>query len=252
MPLPTAPPPVRRAALNLAGTVAQQITRGMVLATPGLFQSTTTLDCTLTLLPGTRPLKSHARVHFHCGTAEMIAQAVVLDGKDMKPGTTGYVQLRLAGQVLFVPGDRFMIRQFSPVVTIGGGGVLDNAPPRHRTGDTSTWTLCACWSRASRKRGLSCWPNERLRLRRPTWRLAPVGSCRKSAGGQVACRKSGWCFSGSRPPDCPASHFERLENCCWRNWRGFMSQIRFARVAQRGTRVKLGGRPRASSLTHAA
>ncbi len=125
----------QRAALNLAGTDARQITRGMVLATPGLFQSTTTLDCTLTLLPGTRPLKSHARVHFHCGTAEMIAQAVVLDGKEMKPGTTGYVQLRLAEPGLFVPGDRFIIRQFSPVVTIGGGGVLDNAPPRHRTGD---------------------------------------------------------------------------------------------------------------------
>jgi len=125
----------QRTALNLAGTEARQITRGMVLAAPGLFQPTTSLDCTLTLLPSTRPLKNHAPVHFHCGTAEMLARVVLLDGKEMKPGATGFVQLRLSEPGLFVPGDRFIIRQFSPVTTIGGGGVLDNAPPNHRSGD---------------------------------------------------------------------------------------------------------------------
>ena len=128
----------QRTAINLAGMEARQITRGMVLAAPGLFQPTTSLDCALSLLPGVRPLKHYARVHFHCGTAEMLAQVVLLEGKEMAPGAAGYVQLRLSEPGLFVPGDRFIIRQFSPVTTLGGGGVLDNAPPRHRPGDSTT------------------------------------------------------------------------------------------------------------------
>jgi selenocysteine-specific elongation factor len=128
----------QRTAINLAGIEARQITRGMVLAAPGLFQLTTLLDCTLSLLPSARPLKSHAQVHFHCGTAEMLARVILLEGKEMKPGSTGFVQLRLSEPGLFVPGDRFIIRQFSPVTTIGGGAVLDNAPPKHRPGDPDT------------------------------------------------------------------------------------------------------------------
>ena len=128
----------QRTALNLAGIEARQISRGMVLAAPGLFQPTTSLDCTLTLLPTARPLKNHAQVHFHCGTTEMLARAVLLEGKEMRPGATGFVQLRLSEPGLFVPGDRFIIRQFSPVTTIGGGGILDNAPPKHRAGDQAT------------------------------------------------------------------------------------------------------------------
>ena len=127
----------QRTALNLAGINAHEITRGMVLAEPGLFQPTTTLDCTLNLLPSARPLKSHAQVHFHCGTAEMLAQVVLLDGKQLESGASGFVQLRLAEPGLFAPGDRFIIRQFSPVTTIGGGSVLDNAPAKHRAGDAS-------------------------------------------------------------------------------------------------------------------
>jgi selenocysteine-specific elongation factor len=127
----------QRTALNLAGVEAKQIRRGMVLAAPGLFEPTTRLDCLLSLLPSARPLKNHARVHFHCGTAEMLAEAVLLDGKELKPGTTGFVQLRLAEPGLFVPGDRFIVRQFSPMITIGGGGVLDNQPPKHRLGDSA-------------------------------------------------------------------------------------------------------------------
>lgn len=127
----------QRAALNLAGIEARQVSRGMVLAVPGLFQPSASLDCTLSLLSGTRPLRNLAPVHFHCGTAEMWARVVVLEGKELKPGATGYVQLRLSEPGLFVPGDRFIIRQFSPVTTIGGGSVLDNAPPKHRLNDPS-------------------------------------------------------------------------------------------------------------------
>jgi selenocysteine-specific elongation factor len=127
----------QRTALNLAGVEAKQITRGMVLAPPGLFQPTVRLDCTLSLLPNARPLRNRAQVHFHCGTAETLATVVLLDCKELAPGATGFVQLRLAELGLFVPGDRFIVRQFSPVTTIGGGSVLDNQPSKHRLGDAA-------------------------------------------------------------------------------------------------------------------
>jgi selenocysteine-specific elongation factor len=122
----------QRAALNLAGVETSEIARGMVLAAPGLFQVTSRLDCSLTLLPSARPLKNRARVHFHSGTAETMAEVVLLDSRELAPGMRGYVQLRLAHPGLFLPGDRYIVRQFSPVVTIGGGVVLDNLPGRHR------------------------------------------------------------------------------------------------------------------------
>ena len=122
----------QRTALNLAGVETSEIARGMVLAAPGLYQATSRLDCSLTLLPSARPLKNRARVHFHSGTAEMVAEVVLLDRKELAPGNKGYVQLRLAHPGLFLPQDRYIVRQFSPVVTIGGGVVLDNLPGRHR------------------------------------------------------------------------------------------------------------------------
>ncbi len=125
----------QRTALNLAGVEAKEINRGMVLVAPGLFEVTARIDCRLRLLPTARPLKNRSRVHFHCGTSEMLAEVVLLDGKDLRPGAGNFAQLRLANPGLFVPGDRFIIRQFSPVTTIGGGVVLENQPARHRLGD---------------------------------------------------------------------------------------------------------------------
>ncbi len=143
----------QRTALNLVGIEARELVRGMVLAPPNLFEATTRLDCALSLLPSARPLKNRAQVHFHCGTAEMLAEVILLnaDGgqrpplqreghalpypKELKPGERAYAQLRLAEAGLFLPGDRFIVRQFSPVTTIGGGTVLDSQPPKHRTGE---------------------------------------------------------------------------------------------------------------------
>ena len=122
----------QRTALNLAGVETSELARGMVLAAPGLFRATSRLDCSLSLLPSARPLKNRAKVHFHSGTAETVAEVVLLDSKELAPGMRGYVQLRLAHPGQFLYGDRFIVRQFSPVVTIGGGVVLDNLPGRHR------------------------------------------------------------------------------------------------------------------------
>jgi selenocysteine-specific elongation factor len=125
----------QRTAANLAGIEAQELARGMVLAPPGLFDATSRLDVVLSLLPSVRPLKNHARVHFHCWTAETVAEVVLLDARELAPGQRTYAQLRLAEPGLFLPGDRFIIRQFSPLVTIGGGVVLDNHPAKHRSSD---------------------------------------------------------------------------------------------------------------------
>ncbi len=121
----------QRTALNLAGIEAREMARGMVLAPRDLFRITSRLDVAISLLPSARPLKNRTRVHFHCGTAEMIAEVVLLDGKELKPAERAYAQLRLAEPGLFLPGDRFIMRQFSPVTTIGGGSILDSQPPTH-------------------------------------------------------------------------------------------------------------------------
>ncbi len=125
----------QRTALNLAGIEAHDLARGMMLAPPGLFQPTDRLDLAITLLPTVRSVKNRARVHFHCWSAETIAEVTWLDRKELAPGERAYAQFRLADAGLFLPGDRFIIRQFSPVVTIGGGTVLDNLPPKHRMSD---------------------------------------------------------------------------------------------------------------------
>jgi selenocysteine-specific elongation factor len=131
----------QRTAVNLPGLEAKEISRGMVLAPPGLFQAASRLDCRLNLLPTARPLKNCARVHFHCHTSETIAEVVLLDRKELGPGSSGFAQLRLSEPGVFMPGDRFIIRQFSPVTTIGGGSVLDNQPARHRFGDPTVVPL---------------------------------------------------------------------------------------------------------------
>jgi selenocysteine-specific elongation factor len=115
----------QRTAVNLAGVEHSAIQRGMVLASPGRFTKTRRIDARLHLLPSAPSLKNQARVHFHAGTAETVA-AVLLYGKsEMLPGESALVQLRLLDDVVAVRGDRFIVRQFSPVLTIGGGVVLD-------------------------------------------------------------------------------------------------------------------------------
>ena len=120
-----------RTALNLAGVATEELARGMTLAAPGLFHTTRRADVFLSLLNDARPLKDRARVHLHAYTVETVAEAVIIhhDGKkQLAPGESGFVQLRTADSMLLWPGDHFILRQFSPVVTIGGGVVLDAFP----------------------------------------------------------------------------------------------------------------------------
>ncbi|MBZ5694065.1 MAG: selenocysteine-specific translation elongation factor [Acidobacteriia bacterium] len=125
----------QRTAVNLSGIDHAEIQRGMVLGAPGVFNPTKKVDARITLLPSARPLKNRARAHFHQGSAEAIAEIVLLEGAELAPGGSALAQLRLDGEMLVLPGDRFILRQFSPVVTIGGGVVIDSAARRHRRDD---------------------------------------------------------------------------------------------------------------------
>jgi selenocysteine-specific elongation factor len=128
----------QRTAVNLAGIEHEEITRGMVLAPAGLFEATQRVDARVTLLGSAPPLKNRARVHFHQGTAEAIAELILLnDGGELAAGQSAFAQLRLDKPLLLLPGDRFILRRFSPVVTIGGGKVLDARAPRHKRKDAA-------------------------------------------------------------------------------------------------------------------
>ena len=121
----------QRTALNLAGVETSDLQRGMMLAEAGQLQETRQIDCSFELLKSAKPLKHRAPVHFHAGTAEVEAEIRLLDRSEaMQPGSSGYVRLLLREPLQLLPGDRFIVRMFSPVVTIGGGTVLDISPPR--------------------------------------------------------------------------------------------------------------------------
>ena len=126
----------QRTALNLADIEPAEIVRGNVLGEPGRFHNVAQIDARLHLLPSAKPLKHRAPVHFHAGTAEIEAEVRLLEGRTgMLPGTSAWVRIVLRDPALLLPGDRFIIRMFSPVITIGGGTVADIGDHRYRAND---------------------------------------------------------------------------------------------------------------------
>jgi selenocysteine-specific elongation factor len=123
----------QRVAVNLPGLEVSQIERGDVLCLPAMLQASVAFDATLSLLPDApRPLANRARVRFHLGTSELLARAVLLDREELQPGEKTYAHLRLESPSAALPGDRYVIRSYSPAVTIGGGSILDPNPPKAR------------------------------------------------------------------------------------------------------------------------
>ena len=119
----------QRTALNLAGASTEDLARGMTLAPAGDIFCDAASGCAAELLSSApRALKSRARVHFHSNTMETVAEIALHGGKQLAPGAEAFARLKLPEAALLLPGDRFIIRQFSPVVTIGGGVVVDAAP----------------------------------------------------------------------------------------------------------------------------
>jgi selenocysteine-specific elongation factor len=122
----------QRTAVNLAGIETSELKRGDVLASPGRFRAVKTIDCRLSLLPSAKPLKHRAPVHFHSGAAEIEAEVRLFGAASLKPGETAYARIALREPALLLPGDRFIIRKFSPVTTIGGGTVIDTGARRFK------------------------------------------------------------------------------------------------------------------------
>jgi selenocysteine-specific elongation factor len=115
----------QRTAVNLAGIEHGAIRRGMVLATPGKFRATRRMDARVELLSGAPKLKNRSTVHVHAGTAATVAELSFYGQAELAPGQSALAHLHLQDEILVLRGDRFIVRQFSPVVTIGGGVVLD-------------------------------------------------------------------------------------------------------------------------------
>jgi selenocysteine-specific elongation factor len=126
-----------RAALNLPGVEAGDIARGDALVAPQYFRPAQLLDVRLQLLPSCpKPLETRSRVRLHLGTAEVMARVVLLEGQTLAPGSSGLAQLRLEAPLVAAWGDRFVIRRYSPPLTIGGGRILDPQPSKHRRRET--------------------------------------------------------------------------------------------------------------------
>ena len=129
----------QRTAVNLGGTPKTALDRGMCVVEPKQFVTTVQFDAKVELLPSAKPLKHGAPVHVHLATAETVGRAYILGAKGrhaaMTPGSDAFLQLRLANPLVAISGDRFILRQFSPLITIAGGTVLHPQAVRHKRKD---------------------------------------------------------------------------------------------------------------------
>jgi selenocysteine-specific elongation factor len=128
----------QRTAINLQGVEKAAVERGNVLAAPDSLIPSRAADVRLQhLASAPRALKHRAKVRFHTGTCEIMATLHLLDADELAPGSSGYAQLRLEDPIVVRRGDRFVLRSYSPVRTIGGGQVLHPAPTKHKRMEAS-------------------------------------------------------------------------------------------------------------------
>ncbi len=126
----------QRVAVNLAGLKKTDIQRGDTVSRPGTVKISRMLDVRLQNLKNSqRTILTQSQVHFYHGSSVMLAKVVLLDRESLLPGDSCYAQLRLTEPLASKRGDRFVIRFYSPLETIGGGVILDEAPMRHKAGD---------------------------------------------------------------------------------------------------------------------
>ena len=123
----------QRAALNLAGITKEEIQRGDQLAKEGSLLTSYMLNASLTLLEDvSAALKNRTRIRLHLGSQEVFGRIVLLEGETLSPGKTTLVQFRLESLVCTRHGDRFIVRSYSPMFTLGGGMVIDPSPSKSR------------------------------------------------------------------------------------------------------------------------
>lgn len=124
----------RRVAINLGGIDHSKVERGMLLVESSVLEPTQTLDAEVEVVAdAARSLRTRQRVRVHIGTVEALARIqVIADNGELEAGEKGFVQIRLESPVAAIQGEKFIIRRYSPAITIAGGVVIDNAAPRHR------------------------------------------------------------------------------------------------------------------------
>lgn len=116
----------QRSALNLSNVKVKDIKRGDVISTIDSMEPSLMIDCNLHYLgSNAKPLENRQRVRLHHGTSELLCRVVILDKEDIKPGENAYVQLRLENPIVCKRNDRFVIRNYSPMYTIGGGNIIE-------------------------------------------------------------------------------------------------------------------------------
>ena len=125
--------PGMRTAINFQGLDKETVNRGDVLSNPGGLKPNYMIDIEMHYLESNRkPVKSRTRVRLHTGTSEVLGKLILLEQEELAPGAKTVAQLRLDAPVALVKEDRFVIRSYSPVRTIGGGQVLNPIPPKHK------------------------------------------------------------------------------------------------------------------------
>ncbi len=126
-----------RTALNLQDIEKDLLRRGQCAAAPGSLSPTLRMDGRLRILPDAKGVKTRDRLRLHVGTDEHIARVILLEGEKLLPGESALVQFVLESPGVALPGDRFIVRTFSPVTTVGGGEILDPTPERHKRFDAA-------------------------------------------------------------------------------------------------------------------
>lgn len=125
----------QRIAINLQGVEKDDLQRGDVAVAPSRFVPTRTLDLFLELLNNVPVLKNRSLVHFYAGTSETVARVILYEKEELKAGESCFCQFRLQTPVIAMSGDRYIIRRFSPLETLGGGEILDPSPVRRKRKD---------------------------------------------------------------------------------------------------------------------
>ncbi len=123
-----------RVALNLTGIEKSEIRRGDLLTEPGLFKPFSRYDCKITVLQEASILKHRQRLRFHIGTAEIIGRILLLEGNTLAPGESMFAQIELETPIVAIREDRFVFRNYSPQITMGGGNILTPAIEKHKRG----------------------------------------------------------------------------------------------------------------------
>jgi selenocysteine-specific elongation factor len=120
-----------RTSVNLPDIDLDQLHRGQQLVTPNTLRTSQVITARLDLLPDAKPLKEQTRIRFHHLSAELLGSIRFVDQTaEMKPATSAYIQVRLESPVVAVAGDRFVIRRYSPALTVGGGVIIDAHLPK--------------------------------------------------------------------------------------------------------------------------